>query len=249
MKVSIVQMDVEWSMVRENTRVAEQMIQEAAGSDLYVLPEMWSTGFATDPRGIAESDDASLQWMRHTAGRMDAALSGSLSVYVGNTYVNRHYFVYPDGTYKYYDKHHLFGYGGEDRYYSAGERRVTAEWRGWRFLLLTCYDLRFPQWSRYHSDYDAIVLCANWPSRRAHAWDVPTRARAIEHQRHATASNRVGRDMQCEYGGDSRIVDAHGQLLTPSGATGAMVLTAEIDKESQDAYRQHFRVLDDRDCQ
>ena len=136
MKVSIVQMDVEWSMVRENTRVAEQMIQEAAGSDLYVLPEMWSTGFATDPRGIAESDDASLQWMRHTAGRMDAALSGSLSVYVGNTYVNRHYFVYPDGTYKYYDKHHLFGYGGEDRYYSAGERRVTAEWRGWRFLLL-----------------------------------------------------------------------------------------------------------------
>lgn len=242
-------MDVEWSMIRENTLVAEQMIRSAAGSDLYVLPEMWSTGFATDPRGIAESDDRSLQWMRHMADSMDAALSGSISVYVGSTYVNRHYFVYPDGTYVYYDKHHLFGYGGEDRYYHSGDRRVTAEWRGWRFLLLTCYDLRFPLWSRYHGDYDAIVLCANWPERRAHAWDVLTRARAIENQSTVIASNRVGRDMQCQYGGGSRIVDAHGELLTPSAASGVMVLTADIDIEAQNRYRERFRVLTDRDCE
>ena len=72
-----------------------------------------------------------------------------------------------------YDKHHLFRYGGEDRFYEPGEEHTVVEYMGFRILLLTCYDLRFPVWSRYADQlqYDAIIVVANWPSvGQAHGW-------------------------------------------------------------------------------
>ena len=41
-------------------------------------------------------------------------------------FVNRSYFVYPDGRVEHYDKKHLFFAGGEHKSYTAG----TEEW--WR---------------------------------------------------------------------------------------------------------------------
>ena len=49
-------MDIEWSSPRDNIKAVEHMLSTSPKSDLYILPEMWSTGFAIDPRGIAESD-------------------------------------------------------------------------------------------------------------------------------------------------------------------------------------------------
>ena len=65
-----------------------------------------------------------------------------------------------------YDKHHLFTYGHEDQYYEAGAEHTVVEFMDFRILLLTCYDMRFPVWSRYASglQYDAIICVANWPS-------------------------------------------------------------------------------------
>ena len=54
MKVSILQLDIAWGNPEENIRRAEQLMSQQSGSDLYVLPEMWSTGFATEPTDIAE---------------------------------------------------------------------------------------------------------------------------------------------------------------------------------------------------
>ena len=65
-----------------------------------------------------------------------------------DSFANRLFFVRPDGSYDYYDKRHLFGYAGETKAYVPGDRRVVVEWRGVRFLLQVCYDLRFPVWSR-----------------------------------------------------------------------------------------------------
>ena len=62
-------------------------------SDLYVLPEMWSTGFATEPEGIAESDGSSLNWMKQMANRLDAAVAGSIATEIDGKYYNRFYFV------------------------------------------------------------------------------------------------------------------------------------------------------------
>lgn len=53
MLVTLLQTDIKWGASAENIRSAEQLINSSQPSDLYVLPEMWSTGFATNPEGIA----------------------------------------------------------------------------------------------------------------------------------------------------------------------------------------------------
>ena len=60
--------------------------------------------------------------------------------------------------------------------------RVVVSFRGVRFLLQVCYDLRFPVFSRNRADYDAILYVANWPTSRIDVWDILLRARAIENQ-------------------------------------------------------------------
>lgn len=127
MKVTIIQLNIEWGSPADNIKRVERLIAQEPGSDLYVLPEMWSTGFATEPFGIAEDEAASisLEWMKKTAHDFQCAICGSLAIQVDGTYRNRHYFVNGEtGVVSYYDKHHLFRYGGEDRYYQAGSEQV-----------------------------------------------------------------------------------------------------------------------------
>lgn len=82
MKVTLLQTDIAWGDADENIHRAEQLMDSAVGSDLYVLPEMWSTGFATRPEGIAhdEEDNIALMWMNHIASERKCAICGSLAV-------------------------------------------------------------------------------------------------------------------------------------------------------------------------
>ena len=253
MKVTILQLDIAWGDPEENIRRAEQLMSQQPDSDLYVLPEMWSTGFATEPTDIAEdeSNSISLEWMKTTAHQRQCAISGSLAIRTTNgIYKNRHYFV--DGRKEivsYYDKHHLFRYGGEDRFYEPGEEHTIVEYMGFRLLLLTCYDLRFPVWSRYSDQlqYDAIIAVANWPESRQNAWHILTRSRAIENQAYFIACNRVGNDPYSHYRGMSAIISPIGKTLAACLANEPSTASFLLDLESLRTKRAKFKVLDDRD--
>jgi predicted amidohydrolase len=120
-------------------------------------------------------------------------------------------------------------------------------YQGFRFLLITCYDLRFPVWTRYQGDYDAIICVANWPESRQDVWHILLRARAIENQCYVIGCNRVGDDPNCHYIGYSAVIDSRGRTIVEDHEERELTLTAEIDKDSLQAFRQKFRVLDDRD--
>lgn len=250
MKVTIFQTDVKWASPDENVDKVQRLFMENIDSDLYVLPEMWSTGFATTPHGIAENADSiALRWMRETARNYLCAISGSLLVQTADGhYRNRHYFVTPTETF-FYDKHHLFTYGHEDEAITPGHDHVVATWQGRRFLLLTCYDLRFPVWARYGwaGEYDAIIVVANWPEKRQQAWRVLTRARAIENQCFLIGANRVGDDQYCHYLGESLVCDSKGDTLLGCAADQEEAGTVILDFDSLKHIRTRFRVLNDRD--
>jgi predicted amidohydrolase len=253
MKVTILQLDIAWGDPAENIQRAEQLMAEQPGSDLYVLPEMWSTGFATEPTDIAENESTSisLEWMKTTACQLQCAICGSLAVRtINGIYKNRHYFI--DGrkdTASYYDKHHLFRYGGEDRFYEPGEEHTIVEYMGFRLLLLTCYDLRFPVWSRYADQlqYDAIIAVANWPESRQNAWHILTRSRAIENQAYFIACNRVGDDAYSHYRGMSAIISPIGKTLASCPANEPSTASFLLNLESLRSKREKFKVLEDRD--
>lgn len=243
-------MDIAWSNTSDNVRKANAMIDDAPKADLYVLPEMFSTGFATCPEGIAEEEGSdTLSWMKRKAEEKDAAIAGSVAISSGGKYYNRLYFVKPDGSVAFYDKRHLFSYAGEDEHYTSGAERVVVKWRGVRIMLQVCYDLRFPVFSRNHGDYDMVVYVAAWPTSRIHVWDTLLKARAMENQCYVAGVNRIGSDPNCDYCGHSVIISPYGKEIAACEELTECSTQADIDMERLEAFRKKFPVLDDADKQ
>lgn len=248
MKITLLQRNIGWCEPEKNRQELERMIAEAPESDLYVMAEMFTTGFCMKPAEAAEPSGtgATLKWMRRLAVERQCALAGSVAVEEEGNYYNRFYFVFPDGTVQHYDKHHLFTFGGEKQVYTAGAERVVVCYKGVRILLQVCYDLRFPVWSRNRNDYDLVLYVAGWPASRIFVWDTLLRARALENQCYVVGVNRVGEDPLCSYCGHSIALDAYGKELVNLGekeTAGSFLM----DLETLQAFRRKFPVLEDRD--
>lgn len=244
--VAICQVDMEWENTARNLERLEPVVA-AAAADVVVLPEMFATGFKLRPARVAEpADGPVVTAMRRWAARYDKAVVGSVVIAEGEAFRNRMFFVKPSGEAVWYDKRHLFRPGGEARDYTPGTRRVVAEYKGWRFLLLVCYDLRFPVWSRNRGDYDAILCSASWADDRREVWRTLLRARAIENQCYLAGVNRVGTDPDASYAGDSALVDFAGRTLADAGG-GERTLVATFDAETQAAFKAKFPAWMDAD--
>lgn len=247
MKVAVIQTDIVWGEPERNLRDADLLIDHAGKADLYVLPEMFSTGFVMQPERYAERTGLSLRWMQAKAKATDAAVCGSVAVEQDGHYYNRMYFVKPDGSVATYDKRHLFAYSGEHEHYERGQGRAVVEWRGVRILPQICYDLRFPVFSRNHHDYDLAIYVANWPESRRQVWDILLKARAIENQCFVLGVNRVGDDEMCHYDGGTTIISPYGTVLADTTDNEPCVAIATLDMPKLMAFRQKFPVLDDAD--
>ena len=225
------------------------MARRPAAVEVIALPEMWSTGFTMRPEAVAEPAEggAAFAAMRRWADETGALVCGSLSVRDGGVFRNRHYAVEPGGAFTAYDKRHAFTFGGEHLHYAPGTDQVVVNWRGWRLLLLMCYDLRFPVFARNRARdaYDGILVVANWPAVRSEAWAVLLRARAIENQAHVLGVNRLGEDGNgVEHTGRSAWIDPQGrgrERTEPGWFGGAW------DRKELAAFRAKFPVLGDAD--
>jgi predicted amidohydrolase len=257
MKLLLLQTDIRWLAPAENRRRAEELIAAAPPSasdgsarvDIIVLPEMFTTGFAVEPAGVAEADAGAetLSWMRSVAAQRNAAVVGSVAVEDGGRYFNRLFFVKPDGSFEKYDKRHLFSFAGENERYTPGRERVVVEWQGWRILLQVCYDLRFPVFARNREDYDMVLYVANWPTVRIHPWNTLLRARAIENVCYAVGVNRTGEDPFAGYSGGTALIGFKGETLAEAAPNSEETILCEINLEALRAFRTKFPALEDAD--
>ena len=259
MTISLFQQDIKWLDPEANYRKIEQVLVDNPQTDLLVLPEMCNTGFVTLPKpGQTEKAEVTELRLIELARKYNTALCGSFAVSSqwpaadGQTTTvnfNRCYFVTPEGDVHHYDKHHLFRPGQEHAGYQAGNERVVVEWRGIRFMLCVCYDLRFPTWLRYRNDspYDILVCVANWPAARQLAWETLLRARAIENQAYCIGVNRVGCDMMCEYRGGTCAIHPYGHAVASCTDNEETVCNFEPDMEKLMDFRRKFPSLDDMD--
>jgi predicted amidohydrolase len=92
-----------------------------------------------------------------------------------------------------------------------------------------------------------MVVVANWPQSRQSAWQILTRARAIENQAYLVGVNRVGDDEYSHYLGASCVVDAIGRTLGHCHTDVAEALQVEVSLPELQRRRSKFRVLEDRD--
>ena len=245
----LVQSQLFWADAQANRLQLESIARsQASDCDLVIFPETFTSGFLGDAEADPETmDGVTLEWMRSLAAELDCVICGSVAIATGPGRVNRFLWVQPDGHLEFYDKRHLFSFGGEDKRYVAGHERKVFHYRGWRICPQICYDLRFPAWCRNRDDYDVLLFVANWPEPRTSAWTALLRARAIENQCYVIGVNRSGRDPRgLEYAGGSAIYDPLGNSVLDLGGiecSGKSII--ELDKVT--AIRKQLPFLQDAD--
>ncbi|MBF8781869.1 amidohydrolase [Pseudomonas fulva] len=242
LQVALVQTSLVWHDREANFVHFDMLLQQASGMDLVILPEMFTTGFSMESERLAEPENGpTYAWMRSQAARLGAVVTGSLIVLAADgSHRNRLLWARPDGEILHYDKRHLFRMAGEHEHYTAGERQVRFELKGWRIRPLICYDLRFPVWSRDPQDTDLLLYTANWPAARRHHWNRLLPARGIENLCYVAAVNRIGLDGKSfAYAGDSQVLDFQGETMLNAGeADGVFKVTLKAADLA--AYRTRF---------
>ncbi len=215
-KITLVQANTIWENKEANLEMLEdKILNTQLNTDLIVLPEMFNTGFSMSASRLAEPINSyTTTWLLKISKQLSCDVVGSLIISEENKYYNRLIWVKSNGEVKYYDKRHLFQMAGEDKVFSKGSEKVYIELKGWRFLPLICYDLRFPVWCRnVDLSYDCCLFVANWPSPRLGAWDNLLKARAIENSVYSIGVNRVGEDgIGVKYSGHSAVYNPKGDV-------------------------------------
>lgn len=255
MKISLVQLNSKWLDVESNIQTANKLFDAQPQSDLYVLPEMWATGFNTSPTPeMKNMAIRALEWMLQQANDRDCAVAGTLAVCDNKgesnnstkeeTWYNRFFFVFPNQKYVYYDKRNLFTYGGEHKSFTAGTKPLIVTWRKVRFMLQICFDLRFPETARntLSAPYDVLLYAANWPTSRHNAWDKLLSARAIENQAYCAGVNRTGHDLTNVYSGETVAYDPYGSPLVYLHDE-EQAISFEIDLQKLNLFRKNFLTL------
>ena len=248
LKVCLIQDDIVWQDPAANRLRCEEHFKNSGESDLIVLPEFFTTGFYTDPTEKFETmDGETVAWMVESAQRFDAVITGSVVMQQDDAFVNRMLWATPEGEIDWYDKRHLFRFGGEHHNYTGGDQRTIFNIAGWSIALFVCYDLRFPVWSRNRNDYDVALYVANWPDARQYAWDTLLRARAIENQVYVMGVNRLGKNSNGDsYSGGSVILNYLGEPIVDCGEN-RMAAAATLSSSAQNEYKRFFPAAMDSD--
>ncbi|MEU9715271.1 carbon-nitrogen family hydrolase [Streptomyces sp. NPDC047976] len=255
MRASLIQIAVnDAESVASRRQRAAELVREQGGSDLVVLPELWTVGafayeqFETEAEPLdgptfevmsKAASDAGV-WL-HAGSVVERAGDGSL--------YNTALVLSPSGelaaTYR---KIHRFGFDqGEAVLMSAGDSLTTVVLPEQTLGLATCYDLRFPELFRGLVDAGAttMVVSAGWPARRREHWTLLNRARAVEDQSYVLACATAGTHAGVEQAGHSLVVDPWGEVLAEAGP-GEAVLTVDLDPAKVAETRDQFPALKDR---
>ncbi|MGO3834617.1 MAG: carbon-nitrogen hydrolase family protein [Microbacteriaceae bacterium] len=235
--------------VEKNLERATELVHQVSGkTDLIVLPEnaMYSDPQKTQP-DVKYSEPVDGPFVN---ALMSVALETGVGILVGVTETNTDdsrpfntlVFITAEGklggSYRKIHLYDAFGYKESDTVMPApaGEPFIFSV-KGVTIGAATCYDIRFPEMSRWLVDHGAqvIALPAAWaagPMKELH-WEVLARARAIENTVYFVASGQTG--PSCT--GQSMIIDPMGVIQASAGEAAGAVATASISTERLEMVR------------
>ena len=246
--VSYIQSEQFWEDKQANFKHYELLLSnQKIECDLLLFPEMFNTSFSMNTSFAEGMDGKSVSWLKAIAKKHNTCVGATLMIKEGEHTYNRFVVVNDTEVLAHYDKRHLFTHAGEDTYFSAENKKIFVEIKGWKILLQICYDLRFPIPSRneYAAPYDLAIYLANWPAKRSYAWSALLQARAIENQSYLIGVNRIGVDGKGNaYDGQSAIYDPWGNSIHNSAEKDEITLF-ELEINDLRKIRKGFNTLKD----
>lgn len=251
MRISLLQISVVDGDPERNVARALAMLDSADPADLYLLPELWTTGYAHDVWEDAADRDTPrvLDRLRLEARDRGAWIGGSVITRRSDgALTNRFHLLSPagdaDAT---YEKMHLFAPMGETDRLAPGTGRVRAAIGPWTAGLSLCYDLRFP--GMYRRDAldgaNLFLVPSEWPRERRKVLELLARTRAAENQAYLALCNRTGPAVDgTVFAGESMLVGPDGDVICRVGSSETAV-TGVARLESVEKARDGIPVLDD----
>lgn len=248
----------------ENLKNAVQKINEAAlqGSDIVVLPEMFSCPYKASNFPVYAQKDGESNWklLSETAAKNKIYLvAGSMperDSQNGEKIYNTSYVFDREG--KQIAKHrkmHLFDCDipsvnfHESDTLSAGNEVTVFDTEFGKIGLMICFDIRFPELARLMADHGAkmiIVPAAFNMTSGPSWWEIMFRTRAADNQL-VMAGCSPARDEKASYvaWGHSLVADPFGKVLKQLDEKEG-TLYQEIDLAEVDTLRQQYKILKSR---
>lgn len=254
--IALIEDNIVWGDKKANLdQLVKNLEKLPDGIDLVVLPELFSTGFITGDSTLASTlaernSGDTMQLLHKISSDKHIAFCGSFLASTAGQLYNRAFFIEPNGDDTFYDKRHLFAFGGENKIYHQGHTAAPViRFRGMNIKLIVCYDLRFPVFCRNsHNNYDLLIAVANWPASRQHVWKTLLTARAMENECYVCGVNRSGVDAAgTDYAqGSSFIIDYKGKVISQRNQDNP-VIAANLSPAKLNEFREKFPAWRDAD--
>ncbi|KPJ61172.1 MAG: hypothetical protein AMJ46_02285 [Latescibacteria bacterium DG_63] len=206
-------------------------------ADLYVLPELFSTGYLFGSRKelgrLAEPipDGPTIGALRAFCRSEGCVIAASIAEIDRRKYYNTAILVGPRGVLGTYRKMHLFD---RERFWFEPGNTDFQVWRvkRARIGLMICFDWVFPEAARILALKGADIICH--PSNLIlHYCQGAMVTRSIENGVFTITANRVGSErrgaIQLTFSGRSQITHPRGHVLARAPKTGRKIQTADID--------------------
>src|SRR3990170_5686456 len=252
MKVAAIQIEITEANPNINRDRVDSLLEESASADLYLLPELWSSGYCHKQwQQIAERDTPiTTNWMAKLARKRNAWFGGTVIFQDEQEKLYNRFFLFNRSgrLVGYYDKVHLFPLMDEDQYLQPGKILFITDVDGFRVALATCYDLRFPEMFRKMAldGIDLFLVPCEWPASRKDTLVTLAAARAIESQAYLVLANRVGFDSAGQlFAGKSAIFGPQG-MLNMAESDEQNIVSYDIDKQELISSRNILPVLKHR---
>lgn len=252
MKVALGQFEVVADWQDNAERCIEFMRQaEAAGAKLLVLPEAVLARDITDPMAILKSaqplDGPFMRYILVESQTEILTTVFTINVPVSDGKVVNTLVVIRNGEIiASYEKLHLYDAFAVQESLTVNpgtEIPPIVEIEGFKFGLMTCYDLRFPELARCLAlqGADAFVLPSAWVKgpQKEHHWKVLSTARALENTCYMLAVSECGPINI----GNSLMVDPLGVVIAQMSEKPGL-LFAEMDRERLKTARAQLPVLE-----
>jgi predicted amidohydrolase len=251
MRISCCQPNIAWEDKQANFQKVRALLAKAnlPAGGLFVLPEMFATGFSMNVQATQEGDGSMTEaFLAEIAAENGLCVVGGLAgTNADGRPANQLVVLSPQRQLlARYTKIQPFTLGGEAQQYAAGTELAQFKWQGGAIAPFICYDLRFPELFRsaVRQGAQVFVVIANWPIKRDAHWVALLQARAIENQAYVVGVNRSGTDPKFIYSGRSMVVDPHGKIILDLGSEEG-IGSIDIDVALVDGWRKDFPALQD----
>ncbi len=239
MRIGVFQFSPVFGQKATNLDRIAQALLETPDLDVFVAPELATTGYTFRSRDEVEAVAEPIPEGPTSQRLLDLAARTQTLVVIGmaerdqNRLYNSAAAFLPSGENVVYRKLHLFY--EETLFFEPGDLGpVVFEFDGVRFGLMICFDWLFPEMARLLALQGAQILVH--PANLVLPWgQTGMWLRAIENRVFTVTANRVGveerGDRTYKFTGKSQIVAPDGDILIRAGEKNEGVFVAEIDPE------------------